>query len=157
MADSTPKGQKGRLTYMQLFLGVGKGGSLGETCGLALLLGGLLLIALNIVRWHIPVFYLGTVALITGIAWAAKPDSYASPLFHLLTGGVLLGAFFMATDMVTTPLSRAGAIYFAIGCGVLTHPPLGKLSGGRLLLNPHHECLHSAHRQDDGRTPLRHA
>ncbi len=120
MADSTPKGQKGSLTYMQLFLGVGKGGSLGETCGLALLLGGLLLIALNIVRWHIPVFYLGTVALITGIAWAAKPDSYASPLFHLLTGGVLLGAFFMATDMATTPLSRSGAIYFAIGCGVLT-------------------------------------
>ena len=108
------------LSYWKLFLGFGKGGSLGETCGLALLLGVILLIALNIVRWQIPVFYLGTVAIITGVAWAFNPDAYASPLFHLLTGGLLLGAFFMATDMVTTPLSRTGAIIFAVGCGILT-------------------------------------
>ncbi len=106
--------------YWHLFLGVEKGGSLGETCGLAILLGGILLICLNIIRWHIPVFYLGTVTLITGLAWLIHPDAYANPLFHLLSGGLLLGAFFMATDMVTTPLSRLGAIYFAVGCGILT-------------------------------------
>ena len=108
------------LSYWKLFLGVGKGGSLGETCGLALVLGAILLIALNIVRWQIPLFYLGTVAVITGVAWLANPQAYANPLYHLLTGGLLLGACFMATDMVTTPLSRTGAIIFAIGCGILT-------------------------------------
>ena len=113
-------GYRKPLSYWKLFLGIGKGGSLGETCGLALLVGVILLIVLNIVRWQIPVFYLGTVVVITGVAWLANPDAYATPLFHLLTGGLLLGAFFMATDMVTTPLSRAGAIIFAVGCGVLT-------------------------------------
>ncbi|MBO4619101.1 MAG: RnfABCDGE type electron transport complex subunit D [Victivallales bacterium] len=108
------------LSYWKLFLGFGKAGSLGETCGLALLLGGILLIVLKIIRWQIPVFYLGTVVVITGIPWLANPQSYANPLFHLLTGGLLLAAFFMATDMVTTPVSRLGAILFAIGCGVLT-------------------------------------
>ena len=106
--------------YWHMFLGLEKGGSLGETCGLAILLGGLLLICLNIIRWHVPVFYLGTVVVITGLAWLIQPDAYANPLFHLLSGGLLLGAFFMATDMVTPPLSRLGAIYFAVGCGILT-------------------------------------
>lgn len=108
------------LSYWKLFLGIGKGGSLGETCGLALLAGVILLIALHIVRWQIPLFFLGTVAIITGVAWVVNPQAYATPLFHLLTGGLLLGAFFMATDLVTTPLSRTGAIIFAIGCGILT-------------------------------------
>ena len=116
----TPLAKSPAKSYWHLFLGLEKGGSLGETCGLALLLGGILLICLNIVRWQIPVFYLTTVVFITGIAWLINPDKYADPLFHVLTGGLLLGAFFMATDMVTTPLSRLGAIYFAIGCGVLT-------------------------------------
>ena len=108
------------LSYGKLFLGIGKGGSLGETCGLALLVGVILLIALHIVRWQIPLCFLGTVAIITGVAWLANPQAYAIPLFHLLTGGLLLGAFFMATDLVTTPLSRTGAIIFAVGCGILT-------------------------------------
>jgi len=120
LENSTIPIQKGEVSYWQLFLGIGKGGSLGETCGLALLIGVLILIYLNIVRWQIPVCYLGTVVIITGIAWLANPSAYASPLFHLLTGGLLLGAFFMATDMVTTPLSRLGAIWFGVGCGVLT-------------------------------------
>ncbi len=116
----TPLAKNPAKSYWHLFLGLEKGGSLGETCGLALLVGGILLICLNIVRWQIPVFYLTTVVFITGIAWLINPDKYADPLFHVLTGGLLLGAFFMATDMVTTPLSRLGAIYFAIGCGILT-------------------------------------
>lgn len=102
-----------------LFIGR-TGGSLGETCAVAILAGGLLLIVLNIIRWHIPLFYLLTVALITGIPWLAAPGHYASPIVHLLSGGLMLGAFFMATDMVTSPLSRTGAILFAIGCGVIT-------------------------------------
>ena len=109
-----------RPPYWKLFLGIGKRGSLGETCGLAILVGGILLLCLNIIRWHIPVCYLGTVFLITGIAWLCAPGQYAPPLFHLLTGGLLLGAFFMATDMVTTPLSRTGSVLFAVGCGILT-------------------------------------
>lgn len=116
----TPLAKTPGKSYWHLFLGLEKGGSLGETCGLALFLGGILLICLKIVRWQIPVFYLTTVVFITGIAWLFNPGKYADPLFHVLTGGLLLGAFFMATDMVTTPLSRLGAIYFAIGCGVLT-------------------------------------
>ena len=109
-----------RQEYGRLFLGIGKPGSLGETCGLAIVLGGVLLIFLNIIRWQIPVCYLGTVFLITDIAWLCAPGQYAPPLFHLLTGGLLLGAFFMATDMVTTPLSRTGSVIFAVGCGILT-------------------------------------
>ncbi|MCQ2396817.1 MAG: RnfABCDGE type electron transport complex subunit D [Lentisphaeria bacterium] len=120
LEDCTPANQKPFINYWQMFLGIGKGGSLGETCGLALLIGGVLLVMLNIVRWQIPVFYLATMTIITGIAWIAAPESYANPVFHLLSGGVLLGAFFMATDMVTTPLSRTGAIVFGIGCGILT-------------------------------------
>ena len=120
LSTCTPANQKTPLTYWQMFLGIGKSGSLGETCGLALLIGVVLLICLNIVRWHIPVCYLGTVAIITGIAWLYDSHIYANPLFHLLSGGLLLGAFFMATDMVTTPLSRTGAIVFGVGCGLLT-------------------------------------
>ncbi len=120
MQLSTPANMNRDLTYVDLLLGRGKGGSLGETCALAILLGGILLICLNIIRWHIPVFYLGTVIIITGAAWLVNSDAYVNPIFHLLTGGLMLGAFFMATDMVTTPLSRTGAVIFAIGCGILT-------------------------------------
>ena len=121
-ARQLPKAVDGdtAAAYWRLAIGQGKGGSLGETCALALLAGGILLIFLNIVRWQVPLCYLGTVALVTGIAWLANPDAYAPPLYHLLTGGLMLGAFFMATDMVTTPLSRLGAIIFAVGCGLIT-------------------------------------
>lgn len=108
------------IDYFDLFIGRGLGGSLGETCTLALLVGGIFLICLNIIRWQVPVCFIGTVMLTTGIAWLIAPDTYADPLFHALTGGLVLGAFFMATDMVTTPLSRTGAIVFAVGCGLIT-------------------------------------
>ena len=121
-ARELPKAEDGDTAraYWRLATGQGKPGSLGETCALALQAGGLLLIFLNIVRWQVPLCYLGTVALVTGIAWLANPADYAPPLYHLLTGGLMLGAFFMATDMVTTPLSRLGAIIFAVGCGLIT-------------------------------------
>ena len=109
----------GQISYWDFFIGR-MGGSIGETCILGLILGGILLIALRIIRWQTPVFMLLTVAVFTGIAWLLNPEVYAPPQFHLLTGGVTLAAFFMATDPVTAPLSRTGAILFAIGCGCIT-------------------------------------
>ena len=97
--------------YMELFLG-NVGGSLGETSALLLILGGVYLIYRGVIDWRIPVSFLGTVAVLTMVLGH-------DPLFHLLAGGLMLGAFFMATDMVTTPLTRLGRIIFGIGAGVL--------------------------------------
>ena len=96
------------------------GGSLGEVSAAALLLGGLILLVKRIITWEIPVFFIGTTALVTGIAWLVDPTTYANPAIHLLTGGLMLGALFMATDMVTSPISFGGRVVFAIGCGLLT-------------------------------------
>jgi electron transport complex protein RnfD len=101
------------------FLGF-KNGSLGEVSGLALLAGGLYLLWRRCISWHVPVSYLGTVALLSGALWLWDPARNMSPLFHLLSGGLILGAFFMATDMVTTPVTRSGLLLFGLGCGVLT-------------------------------------
>ena len=106
-------------SYMQQLMGQ-MGGSLGEVSALALLLGGLYMIWRKIITWHIPVSMLGTVAVFSGILWGLHPDRYADPLFHLLTGGMLLGAIFMATDMVTSPMTHGGQIIFGIGVGLLT-------------------------------------
>jgi Na+-translocating ferredoxin:NAD+ oxidoreductase subunit D len=83
-------------------------GSIGEVSGLLLILGGLFLIAMRIVDWRIPVGYIGTVAL---LSWAFGSD----PIFNVLAGGVLLGAFFMATDYVTSPITKGGRLVFGIG------------------------------------------
>lgn len=96
------------------------GGCLGETSAVALLIGGVALIALRIIKWQIPVAVLGTVAVFTGIVHAASPASTPGPLFHILTGGVMIGAFFMATDMVTSPMTNLGALIFGAGIGVIT-------------------------------------
>lgn len=104
------------------------GGSLGEVSALALLLGGLYLLWRRIITWHTPVAFIGTVVILSGIFWAISPDKYPSPLFHLLTGGLMLGAFFMATDMVTSPVTGKGMLIFGFGCGLLT--VLIRLFGG---------------------------
>jgi len=96
------------------------GGSFGEVSALALLLGGLFLLWRGHIRWQIPVGFLGATALITGVFWRIDPARYADPLFHMLAGGLMLGAFFMATDMVTSPVTRRGMLIFGVGCGVLT-------------------------------------
>jgi electron transport complex protein RnfD len=103
-------------------------GSLGEVSALALLLGAAYLFWKRILTWHIPFVYLGTVAALSGIFWAVNPAKYPDPLFHLLTGGLILGAFYMATDMVTSPVTTKGMIVFGVGCGVLT--VLIRLFGG---------------------------
>lgn len=96
------------------------GGSLGEMSALALLLGGLFLIIRKVISWHIPVIMLATIMLMTGIFWSINPEHYANPIIHVLSGGAILGAFFMATDLVTSPMTKKGMVIFAIGIGVIT-------------------------------------
>jgi electron transport complex protein RnfD len=104
---------------LEMFLGL-SGGSIGEMSGLALLLGGIYLLIRKVITWHIPVTILVTMAVMTGIFWVINPESYASPLIHVLSGGALLGAFYMATDLVTSPMTKKGMIIFAIGIAVIT-------------------------------------
>ena len=107
------------LTALQFLQGA-RNGCIGEVSAIALILGGLYLIFRRCIPWQIPVCYLGTVAVFAGILRQLDPAHNMPPLFHLLSGGLLLGAFFMATDMVTTPLTPAGRAVFGVGCGVLT-------------------------------------
>ena len=93
--------------YWKLLIG-NISGSVGETCALLLLLGGVFLAWRGIINWRIPVSYLGTVAALGGIFWMVNPAQYPDPLFHLLAGGLMLGAWFMATDLVTSPLTLRG-------------------------------------------------
>jgi electron transport complex protein RnfD len=104
-----------------LHLLVGKTmGSAGEVSALALLLGMLYMMYRKIISWHIPISILVTVALFTGILWFANPDRFADPLFHLLSGGLMLGAIYMATDYVTSPMTGRGMIIYGIGIGIVT-------------------------------------
>ncbi len=107
------------ISLMDPFLG-NVGGSLGEISALALIIGGIYLIARRIITWHIPVCFIGSVALFTGIFWLIDPTLYANPAFHMISGGLMIGAFFMATDMVTSPITNSGKIIFAVGCGLIT-------------------------------------
>ncbi|MEN8139314.1 MAG: RnfABCDGE type electron transport complex subunit D [Bacteroidota bacterium] len=104
---------------IDLFLGI-TGGSLGEMSAIALILGGLFLIIRKVITWHIPVTMLVTIAVMTAIFWLLNPEKNANPLIHLLSGGAILGAFFMATDLVTSPMTKKGMVIFAISIGILT-------------------------------------
>jgi electron transport complex protein RnfD len=108
-----------RYNYLDFTTGF-MGGSLGEMSVIALLLGAAFLFYRKYITWHIPVSYIGTVFVITGIFWLIDPTIYANPIFHVLCGGLILGAFFMATDMVTSPVYPLGMIIFGIGCGLIT-------------------------------------
>lgn len=99
-------------SLFDLFIG-NTGGCIGETSALALLIGGLFLIIRKVISPSTPVSYLGTVALLTLVYGGNVP-------YELLSGGLLLGAFFMATDYVTTPVTETGKIIFGIGCGIIT-------------------------------------
>jgi electron transport complex protein RnfD len=103
------------------FTGLHQYGSLAETSALALLIGGIYLLYRGYITWHIPVGYIGTVALMAGAFWLYDPTRFASPVYHMLTGGLILGALYMATDMVTCPVTNLGMFYFGIGCGILTY------------------------------------
>ncbi|MDA3906889.1 MAG: RnfABCDGE type electron transport complex subunit D [Bacteroidales bacterium] len=106
-------------SFMQQFVG-GIGGSLGEVSALALLLGGFYMLWKKIITWEIPVSILLTVVIFSGIFWLIDPTQYVNPMFHLLTGGMMLGAVFMATDMVSSPMSRNGQLVYGVGIGLLT-------------------------------------
>ncbi len=103
-------------SYLDLFLG-NVGGSMGETSALAILIGGLYLIARRVINPIVPAAFLGSVAAISGIAHIFTGRDV---LVDLLSGGVMLGAFFMATDYATTPINWRGKLVFAVGCGVIT-------------------------------------
>jgi electron transport complex protein RnfD len=105
-------------SYQDMFIG-NIGGCIGETSAIALIIGGLYLIARRVIDPRIPVVYIGTVALFT---WVAGPAGLftGDALYHMLGGGLMLGAFFMATDYTTSPMSGTAKVVFAAGCGVLT-------------------------------------
>lgn len=95
-------------------------GSLGEVSAVALLIGLVYMLVRKIIQWHIPVSILLTVLVFSGIMHLVNPEVYASPIVHLLTGGLMLGAIFMATDYVTSPMNPRGMWIFGVGIGVLT-------------------------------------
>ncbi len=106
-------------SFLQLFLGNMKGSS-GEVAAFALLIGMCYMLYRKIITWHIPVSILGTVFVFTGILWLVNPDRFASPVFHLLTGGLMLGAIYMATDYVTSPMTGRGMLIYGAGIGIVT-------------------------------------
>lgn len=117
VTSATPLGEgfvttmtKGEL-YRALFFG-NVAGSAGETSALLILIGGAILLAFGLIKWQVPVFYIGTVFI---LSWLMGHD----PVFHILAGGLMIGAFFMATDYVTSPLTTRGKIIFSVGAGVL--------------------------------------
>lgn len=106
-------------TYAQMLLGE-RGGSLGEVAALAIIAGGILMLIRKVITWHIPAAFIGTAFIFAAIMHWINPGLYIPPSYHILSGGLLLGAIFMATDMVTSPMSNWGKIVFGIGCGLLT-------------------------------------
>lgn len=105
--------------YFDLFLGK-MGGSAGEIAVVALLLGMVYMLIRKIITWHIPVSILLTVSVFTGILWLANPDKNPDPMFHLMSGGLMLGAIFMATDYVTSPMNVRGMWIYGVMIGIIT-------------------------------------
>ena len=107
------------LDYMDmLFFNIG--GSAGELSAIAILIGFVYLLVRRVIRPYITLSILATVAVFSGIFWAINPEQFTDPVFNLLTGGLLLGSVFMATDYVTSPMSNLGGIIYGVGIGVMT-------------------------------------
>jgi len=106
-------------TRSEMLLG-NMGGSLGEISAIALLAGFAYLLFKKVITWHIPVSIVGTIALFTAILWLINPEKNADPMFHVMTGGVLLGAIFMATDYVTSPMIPKSMLIYGCGIGIIT-------------------------------------
>lgn len=106
-------------SYVDMLVGQ-MGGSFGEVSAIALLIGAAFLLWKRIITWHIPVSFIATTFVIAAIFHMVNPEIYVNPFIHLLAGGLILGACFMATDMVTSPTSPWGMIVFGCGCGLLT-------------------------------------
>ena len=113
LAILSAEGVAGELpSLVQMFLGA-RGGSMGETSCLALLIGGIYLIARKVISWHTPVAFIGTVLVLTALLGQ-------QPLYQIMAGGLFIGAFFMATDYTTSPPTPAGKLIFGVGCGLIT-------------------------------------
>ena len=95
-------------------------GSLGEIGSIAVIIGGLFLIIRKVIDWQTPVIIIATVAIVSTICWLIDPVQFVHPMVHIFGGGLMLGAFFMATDMATSPMTMKGKIVFSIGVGALT-------------------------------------
>ncbi|MBX2842975.1 MAG: RnfABCDGE type electron transport complex subunit D [Flammeovirgaceae bacterium] len=106
-------------SYTELFWGF-QGGSLGEISAFALIFGLVYMIYKKIITWHIPVAMVGSIFIFSGLLWLIDPAQHADPLFHILSGGVMLGAIFMATDYVTSPMTTRGMLVFGVGIGIIT-------------------------------------
>ncbi|MCB0806554.1 MAG: RnfABCDGE type electron transport complex subunit D [Bacteroidales bacterium] len=106
--------------YVQNLMTGFQGGSLGEVSAIALILGAIYMLYRKIITWHTPFAYLGSVVIFSGILWLVDPTQFVDPLFHLVTGGMILGVFYMATDMVSSPMSTRGQLVFGAGAGILT-------------------------------------
>jgi electron transport complex protein RnfD len=108
------------VNYDVLGLAAGSvAGSLGETSAVLILLGGLFLLYKRIISWHIPVSMMLTLAVLASIFHLVSPERYPDAIFHLMAGATLLGAFFIATDLVTSPVTYRGQLVFGAGCGAL--------------------------------------
>lgn len=109
----------GTLTPLKDLFWGNIGGCLGETSAFALLLGGIFLLSRRVIDWRIPLGILLSLTVFSGAFWISNPDKYASPLFHILAGGFLIGAIFMATDLVTSPITPLGTWIYALSIGAL--------------------------------------
>jgi len=117
IATATPLAPDGLWDFPTLLIGT-HGGSLGETSAIALLIGGIFLIWRKVITWHVPVTFIGTVFALT---WLLEPGwGWENPTFHILAGGLMLGAFFMATDYSSSPITTIGKLIMGVGCGLLT-------------------------------------
>lgn len=105
--------------HIDFFLGT-QPGSMGEISGLLLMIGFLYMVIRKVITWHIPVIVIGTMFIFSGFLWLGNPDRFVDPLFQILTGGALLGAIFMATDYVTSPMTIRGIVIYSVGIGVIT-------------------------------------
>jgi electron transport complex protein RnfD len=112
-------GEAASLDLLDPFLGT-VGGSLGEMSVIALVIGAIPLLYKRYITWHIPVSFIGTVGLLATAVWLIDPARSLHPLLHLGSGGLFLGALFMATDMVTSPMTKRGMLLFGAGCGLIT-------------------------------------
>lgn len=124
VASSTPLsalsiGSRELPSLIDMFLG-NRGGAIGESCMIALLIGFAYLVVRRVISWYTPVIYVGTVALFCTVYYLISGDSLTLVLYQLMGGGLVYGAVFMATDYVTTPINKLGRCVFAVGCGLLT-------------------------------------
>jgi len=119
MGDSLPKGFGGFGHMLNMLLGV-KPGCIGETCGFLLIAGGAYLIARKVIDWQIPACYIGVTGILAMVFPFPGVGSLTSAYYSIFTGGILLGAIFMATDYVTSPLLDIGKAVYGVGCGVIT-------------------------------------